>query len=248
MFLQEVVPQSESILRNQLKEYTIFSGRMWNGFPAQYYTMTLIRKEAAAVISNRVVDFESSVMTRNVIVTKVNCNGIILNLLNTHLESTKDFASHRMRQLLRMRDLVKEMPPTEPVILAGDLNMRDKELAESGGLPEGWIDVWEATGKRPECRYTWDTMRNDNLDTNFGKFKPRCRFDRVLVRDSKPSKLIPKTFSLIGLERLKPHVCFPSDHWGILTVFNTFGVSVTGSDEGPAVRPADPNSPSKAAN
>ena len=226
LFLQEIVPESEAMIRPQLTEYCIFSGKIWKGFPAQYYTLTLVKKETVTVVYNKVVDFELSVMTRNVILTKVLCNGITLNLLNTHLESTKDFASHRMHQLVRIRDLLKEIPVTEAVIVAGDLNMRDKELEETGGLPEGVADVWEATGKRPETRYTWDTMRNDNLNANFGKFKPRCRFDRVLVRDCKPnSQFVAKSFNLIGLERLKPHVCFPSDHWGILSVFNTFGVT-----------------------
>ena len=41
-----------------------------------------------------------------------------------------------------------------------------------GGLPEGIYDLWEATGKRPECRYTWDMTRNDNLAWQ-AKFKPR---------------------------------------------------------------------------
>lgn len=221
LFLQEVIPESEAILRDQLSEYSVFSGRTWKGFDAEYYTLTLVRKETVKVVSNEVIDYTLSVMTRNVILTKVQCSGITVNLLNTHLESTKEYSSHRLKQLIQLGQIVKGLPVGEASVIAGDLNMRDKELEESGGLPEGWIDVWEKTGRRAEVRYTWDMLRNDNLDTNFGKFKPRCRFDRVLVRDTSPSSISPQSFSLIGIERLKPHVCFPSDHWGILTVFQT---------------------------
>jgi len=83
------------------------------------------------------------------------------------------------------------------------------KVEETGGMPKGTIDVWEATGKRNECQYTWDMMRNDNLQTNFGKWRPRCRFDRIYFRDSQPSQLYPANFNLIGLERLRPRVCFP---------------------------------------
>ena len=87
------------------------------------------------------------------------------------------------------------------VILAGDLNIRDKEVA-SVGLPDkvqvrksGIIsrqssfclnnqlrqDVWVATGSRKEVEHTWDTLRNTNTEIP-GKFKPRMRFDRVYLR------------------------------------------------------------------
>ncbi|RWS02559.1 tyrosyl-DNA phosphodiesterase 2-like protein [Dinothrombium tinctorium] len=94
------------------------------------------------------------------------------------------------------------------------------ELQPIGGLPSGILDVWEATGKRKECQYTWDMMRNDNLDWRGGpKGAPRCRFDRIFFRPSNPIKLTCDYFGLIGIERLKPHVCFPSDHWGLLAHF-----------------------------
>ena len=54
--------------------------------------------------------------------------------------------------------------PSERVsILAGDLNLRDAELVASGGLPDRTVDVWERCGARKEVQYTWDMMRNTNL-------------------------------------------------------------------------------------
>lgn len=223
VFLQEVIPLTAKIIRELLsKSYEIISAESYKGFPAEYFTMSLFRKETVKLNSHKVIDYDLSVMTRNMLTANVTVNGIKINLLNTHLESTKDFKDHRMRQFEQCYyGFIKKCPIDEPVVMAGDLNMRDKELNDAGGLPQGIIDAWIATGRKKECEYTWDMLRNDNLDANFGKFKPRCRFDRILIRESKPSKLIPATFNLIGIERLKPYVCFPSDHWGILSVFKT---------------------------
>ena len=89
-----------------------------------------------------------------------------------------------------------------------------------GGLPEGILDLWEVTGKRPEAKFTWDTTRNDNLEFP-GKFKPRCRFDRVYMRHASGKPVIkPVYFELVGLERVASCRRYASDHWGILTHFD----------------------------
>ncbi|KAG0409848.1 hypothetical protein HPB47_013037 [Ixodes persulcatus] len=97
-------------------------------------------------------------------------------------------------------------------------NVTYVKLDDLGGLPHGFEDVWVSCGQRKEARYTWDMTRNDNVTWN-GRFKPRCRFDRVYFKRSNPTSLKPVFFGLIGLERLKPHRCFPSDHWGIMSCF-----------------------------
>lgn len=98
------------------------------------------------------------------------------------------------------------------------VNSPSSQLVECG-IGKGFVDVWEATGKRPELKYTWDMVYNDNLQANFGRYRPRCRFDRIYYRDSKPSQFVPVNLNLLGLKRLTPHVCFPSDHWGLLAHF-----------------------------
>lgn len=82
-------------------------------------------------------------------------------------------------------------------------------------------DMWESTGSRKECLYTWDTMRNTNLQWS-GKFKPRMRFDRIFVRPNRVGlhgagnySLVPVYFELEGLEKLKNCNRFCSDHWAI---------------------------------
>lgn len=86
-------------------------------------------------------------------------------------------------------------------------------------MPEGVLDLWEVTGKRPEAKYTWDMSRNDNL--NFPYRNAKCRFDRLYMKHSaKQSELKPVYFELVGLERVKSCLRYPSDHWGIMTHFD----------------------------
>lgn len=102
------------------------------------------------------------------------------------------------------------------------------KLSSFGGVPKGIYDVWESTGSRKECLYTWDCSRNCNLVMN-SRFKPKFRFDRLYVRQSKvidPNTLrqvdnscvhtlMPVYFELEGLEKLKTCGRFCSDHWAI---------------------------------
>ena len=39
------------------------------------------------------------------------------------------------------------------------------------------------------------------------------------MRDAKPVTMVPKSFNLIGIEKVPGTQSFPSDHWGILTLF-----------------------------
>lgn len=74
--------------------------------------------------------------------------------------------------------------------------------------------MWEELGSRPELRYTWDLTRNSNLEWA-GKWKPRCRFDRVYLRSNDSRSVEADQFGLIGLEKVEGTQSFPSDHWGI---------------------------------
>merc|ERR1712059_227370 len=108
----------------------------------------------------------------------------------------------RKNQLKQCLEQVESRPGERVVILAGDLNMRDKELADVGGLPRGVKDVWQVCGARKEVQYTWDMIRNSNLQANFGKFRPRCRFDRIYLKDSLSSTVKATTFGLVGLQKI----------------------------------------------
>lgn len=89
------------------------------------------------------------------------------------------------------------------------------------GLPSHVIDVWSATGERPEAKFTWDLTRNDNKVFEGRHYYPKCRFDRIYLRHPKAGTLVkPVYFELVGLERIPKCQRFASDHWGLLAHFD----------------------------
>lgn len=153
-------------------------------------------------------------MHRHLLAVQAHCGSVKLDLLNTHMESTADHAEERKKQLEQCLGVVSRRPPDSSVIFGGDLNMRDKELASVGGLPVGVRDTWEEMGSKKEVRYTWDLQRNSNLEWP-GKWKPRCRFDRVYLKQSEDRRVKVVRFGLVGLEKVEGTQAFPSDHWGV---------------------------------
>ena len=160
------------------------------------------------------MDFPGSRMYRHLLAVQAHCGSVQMDLLNTHLESTAEHAEERKKQLEQCLGVMTRRPPGNTVIFGGDLNMRDKEVTSVGGLPVGVKDVWEEMGSKKEVQYTWDLQRNSNLEWP-GKWKPRCRFDRVYLRQSEDRSVKPVRFGLVGLEKVEGSQAFPSDHWGI---------------------------------
>ncbi|KAH9381112.1 hypothetical protein HPB48_010784 [Haemaphysalis longicornis] len=208
------------------------------GNSIEYFTVTLIRKATVVYDSHVIYPFSNTCMGRHVAYVKASFKGYPITLMNTHLESTAEFSEQRKVQLFKCFKKCLKEPEDRTVIFGGDLQLARHsapralgyqgglpvlaapgslpygaaQLVEDlGGLPQGMRDLWETCGQRKEARYTWDMTRNDNVTWN-GRFKPRCRFDR-------PAVMKPAFFGLVGLERLKPHRCFPSDHWGLLCHF-----------------------------
>jgi endonuclease/exonuclease/phosphatase family metal-dependent hydrolase len=153
--------------------------------------------------------------------------------LNTHLESMSSFARTRMDQMIKGFEVMKALAETDVAIFAGDFNITDSEvnkflvfiikkiyscfktkISTIGGLPQDVVDVWEVTGSRKESEFTWNLQINDNKRFPYDP-QPRFRFDRIFVKQPNPVLLDITAFDLIGLERVKPDECFPSDHWGI---------------------------------
>lgn len=137
-----------------------------------------------------------------------------LTLMTSHLESMKDCAPERKRQLNEMFKEGTSQESESFVIFGGDFNVRDKEVDEVS-LPWRIDDMWEACGRNASTQYTWDTSANDNLQVNWNS---KLRFDRIYFRNDFNVSLVPSSFSLVGKERLASGV-FPSDHWGIWCEF-----------------------------
>jgi len=216
VFLQEVVPDSLAILESKLINYKCIQAG------GEGYFVAVLLKTATATYEDHCIEpYGQSRMGRNLLMVKCRVKGVSVLLMTSHLESMKNYAAERQRQLKICFDKMGSPPdPSRVVIFGGDLNLRDTELAKIGGVPPHTVDLWEASGKRKEAQFTWDMSLNDNKEMPPGaKFKCRCRFDRLYLRqplDETP-KLKPVYFELAGIERLKDCRRFCSDHWGILS-------------------------------
>lgn len=221
IFLQEVISISHKLLYSQLQV-------LYNIIPAadpphMYYNVIFYKKDTLTLSKNpSTVQFMDSNMGRHYIHSefKVNETTLTLNVINSHLESTKDPipSEIRRKQLTIINDVISNF--TNPCIFGGDLNLRDHEVIKVNLSPT-LVDVWNACGKPENHRYTWDTSENNNLGANF---TARLRFDRLYLHTPVPSAgisnaiLQPCSFQLVGKERL-PSGHFASDHWGILAEF-----------------------------
>ncbi|XP_041361676.1 tyrosyl-DNA phosphodiesterase 2-like [Gigantopelta aegis] len=215
VFLQEVIPKSLKLIEKLCPQYQAIPGGR-----DDYFTAVLLKSGSVEFESSNIVQFFSSLMERNLLGVKCKIKGVPFLVMTSHLESCKEHSRERINQLKKAFSLMAKAGDDRSVIFGGDLNLRDPELDKAGGLPEGVLDLWEITGKRPEAKFTWDLQRNDNLEWNM-KFRPRCRFDRLYLRHSKLKPAIkPVYFELVGIERLTSCQRFPSDHWGILTHFD----------------------------
>ena len=223
VLLQEIVSSTYDILKSKLSSDYIMTKKKEPPFGVTsdqfYFTIILLKRTTMKLHSVAVKPFDNSSMFRDLTLVKVKLqNEMKLVLITSHLESTKSFATPRMEQLKEAFEVMKEQHDKCTVIFAGDMNARDTEVAKVG-IPDGIEDLWVKLGKRKECEYTWDTLRNQNVQMP-GKFKPRCRFDRVYYKPSIPKEITPKHFGLCGIEKVQGMQCFPSDHWGLYCLFD----------------------------
>ncbi|KAM6903335.1 tyrosyl-DNA phosphodiesterase 2 [Lycodopsis pacificus] len=213
VFLQELIPPYVQYLKKRAVSYLIIEGGEDN-----YFTGMMLKKTRVKFLESEIVSYPTTRMMRNLLVAQVTFKGQKLCLLTSHLESCKDQAEQRMKQLRVVLQRMREAPEDVTVLFGGDTNLRDTEVAKVG-LPSSVCDVWERLGKQEHCRYTWDTKANNNKTL---PYVCRCRFDRVYFRpaakDGVP-RLAPDHMALVGLEKLD---CgrFTSDHWGIYCSFS----------------------------
>ena len=111
----------------------------------------------------------------------------------------------------------KEPSVGKVCLFGGDLNVREAEV-RSVKLPPDVADVWEYCGESMETKFTWDVQENDNLNWAYPN-KPRARYDRLYLWPQS-GRVRPRSFDLIGLDRLHSCSRFPSDHWGMWAEFD----------------------------
>ena len=212
VYLQEVVGATWDVIVGQLSEYQCY--RADGSFP--YYPILCLLKcqEIRATGSLDCVPFPQSTMGRHLLQLPVTFDGLDLQLMTSHLESTKDHGVERKNQFSQVFKIVEKLQLSRVCIFGGDLNIRDKEVAAVSLAPDT-VDVWEACGSIEEHRYTWDTGANTNLGV---PYKSKLRFDRIYL-SPEHSPLKPSSFSLVGKECLPGCRRFPSDHWGVWTEF-----------------------------
>ncbi|XP_077126085.1 tyrosyl-DNA phosphodiesterase 2 isoform X1 [Ranitomeya variabilis] len=212
VFLQEVIPPYYEYLKKRAVSYTIIVGN-----EDGYFIAIMLKKSRVKLLSQEIVPFPSTVMMRNLLIANVDICGQNICLMTSHLESTKEHASERQKQLQIVLKKIQEMPASTTVIFGGDTNLRDQEVGKIGGLPSNILDIWELLGKPEHCRYTWDTKMNNNLKASY---TCRLRFDRIFYRAAEDgSQVVPHSLDLVGTEKLD---CgrFPSDHWGLFCDFD----------------------------
>ncbi|XP_060778301.1 tyrosyl-DNA phosphodiesterase 2 [Neoarius graeffei] len=212
VLLQELVSPYLTILKEIMTDYEFLPGS-----EDGYFTGILLRKCRIELVQSNIVKYPTTEMGRNLLMAEVNFSGHQLCFMTSHLESLKASSQERLNQLRRVWKRMREAPDSQTVIFGGDTNLRDWEMKKLGGLPDGITDVWEMLGEPEDCKYTWDTVNNNNKDL---PFSARLRFDRVYMRAAREgAQLQPDTMTLVGLKRL---TCgrFTSDHWGILCTFS----------------------------
>ena len=169
-------------------------------------------------------------MGRDILSYEVVINNRTTRFLSSHLESLADSKDIRKAQLEAMLCLIAEFDG--PSILAGDLNIRNKEADEvlnkmrkkskQKNAPFAICDCWESLGRNEKTKNTWV-----HADPSLSHIQ--ARYDRIYCN----GHFIKATdFKLIGKDRMPaPVYTTPSDHFGMIADFVIEdGASVIGSD------------------
>ncbi|GIL74859.1 hypothetical protein Vretimale_2436 [Volvox reticuliferus] len=122
---------------------------------------------------------------------------------SAHLAPFAEFGPVRARQIAA---IVAAAPAGEPLVLAGDFNMREKENAV--GTRHSLLDAWVEGGSPVSERWSWNTHVNRYYTEGH---KYTARYDRVLYRGCRILN-----FELVGNQpcsRNKTH--YLSDHFGL---------------------------------
>ncbi|MCP4699514.1 MAG: endonuclease/exonuclease/phosphatase family protein [Gammaproteobacteria bacterium] len=150
-----------------------------------------------------------SMKHRKALLAELEVNGQTLKVAVLHLESRKDQAPLRAKQLSMIFPLLEGAAHS---ILMGDFNFCASWMDENAAIDRSYQDLWSAV-RKDEPGYTEDTDINVMRLLHKGE-KRRVRFDRILVRSS---CWRPESARLIGVKPVSAEhsAVFPSDHFGV---------------------------------
>jgi poly(A) polymerase len=145
-----------------------------------------------------------------------------VTVVAVHLASPLGHGDVRARQLVEVFARASVSPDS---LVLGDFNFGDGERPESSTLPPEYTDAWLIL--RPgDPGYTWDRERNPWAFENSFDGEESRRLDRILVRGG---LLAPTDVELVADTPLADDR-FPSDHFGVRTVFRKFGEEPAGRE------------------
>ena len=218
IFFQEVTPQTLLSFAPSLEPfgYTVVSSA--DSHLSLYFNVAFSKVNGVC----RRLAFNgaaASNMGRDMIVFETVVNGRKVQVISSHLESLADYGAAREAQLEVMLDSMQNFQG--PSIVAGDLNIRNKEAekilrkvaAKAKGKPAGsqLFDCWEKMGRVEADKNTW--VHSDPSLKHI-----QARYDRIYC-NGKSARVVG--FKLIGKEVMSaPCLTTPSDHYGMIAKFS----------------------------
>jgi len=218
VLLQEAIPPALDLLKAPQVLGNAYEFVVPQDPPMPYYVAILYDKKLATMVDKKEIPFPTSRMGRQLLSVTFHLrvqNAPPLTVCTAHLESTKEHAAERKKQLATcFRYLQKAMLQCRngAVVLAGDLNIRDEEVKavqkELGAQGTNIADVWSFCGAPEQERYTWDTIANDNMAASF---RCKCRFDRMFFISPGVSDKISTPHKLMVQAVAKPFQAMLAD-------------------------------------
>eukprot|EP00943_MAST-04B_sp_MAST-4B-sp1_P002802 g2802.t1 len=226
--LQEVIEPTRDLLIHVLTNAG-YENKSSSASKCSYFTMIFIKRKSNLkfVSSSRIPYRKSnSQMGRDILTAVITIDGTKVQIITSHLESTKSHSMTRCKQLKEIFDdylFAKDV--TYPVIFCGDTNlsynnsvgMSDERIALGNGLKE-IDDAYKASNAPTKFSSTWAR--------NFGSRKIYCRFDRFYSNKIGIRVIgYPDGFNIVGkddiqgVNDLESGYKTPSDHFGVVVKY-----------------------------
>lgn len=140
--------------------------------------------------------------------------GKTINIFNLHLMSnaqlwgSRDESNVRIAEINEILDFLRyELIASNQALIVGDFNIKDIS-AEYQNLMKNFIDMWEYRKNINDPGYTWNPIRNKNMNTG----KSPTKFDYILQPNwTTQIEVMNAELFIPGKE---PNECL-SDHFGI---------------------------------